>query len=338
MGHRANFVIVENSKYQIYYSHWGANTIPCDFFWGPEHAIQYIKIQRPVNGWLDNTWAEGGVLVDLDHKVLILFGGEIEITNLPYRIIYLFLLQQVWEDWNIAWANEGIADLADYVGYPRENLIGDHANNLADTLNIAYEGYIESVVSVRFPDDTLLLYPLNDEIECYLNHGPKLLEMLDKTHGYSTLDVKEWSERHRKNADEEVCFPVGGFHIDLTKNTIDAWTANKIPNYKEILQEKWPDWQINWNSSDYKRHLELTNGKLTFPEIDAMEVIEFYLQTFMKGNTHDPVRFAKEMTNQLMAEGKKVEVNPLLYEHQKLEIDERFREKIILNVVKKLTT
>lgn len=70
MGQRANLILVEAGKYQLFYSHWCANTLPRDLFWGPDHAQAFIRIQRPVgdSGWLDDVWAEGGAILDIDRN------------------------------------------------------------------------------------------------------------------------------------------------------------------------------------------------------------------------------------------------------------------------------
>jgi hypothetical protein len=62
MGQRANLVIVRPDGYELFYSHWCANTLPRDLFWGPEHAERFIRMQRPAghDEWLDTIWAEGG--------------------------------------------------------------------------------------------------------------------------------------------------------------------------------------------------------------------------------------------------------------------------------------
>ena len=89
MGQRANLVLVEDGKYQLFYSHWCANTLPRDLFWGPEHAVAFIRLQRAVDesGWLDDVWAEGGALLDLDRKRCLLYGGEDILYDVPLRRI-----------------------------------------------------------------------------------------------------------------------------------------------------------------------------------------------------------------------------------------------------------
>ena len=66
MGHRANLIVVQYGKYELFYSHWAANTLTHDLFWSPEFATAFIRMQRKVDEsyWLDEVWAEGGAVAD----------------------------------------------------------------------------------------------------------------------------------------------------------------------------------------------------------------------------------------------------------------------------------
>ena len=125
MGQRANLILVENGRCSVFYSHWCAASMTRDFFWGPNWATIFIKTQEPRKDGhlLDEIWAEGGAVLDRDARELLLFGGEIEISQIPVRRLYLSLLRRVWEGWDVQWAQEGVADLADCIGYPREEVL-----------------------------------------------------------------------------------------------------------------------------------------------------------------------------------------------------------------------
>lgn len=64
MGQRANLIIIRNNTYE-YYSHWCANTLPVDLFWGEVYAVKFVEMQTLVDesGWLDSVWAEGGLFL-----------------------------------------------------------------------------------------------------------------------------------------------------------------------------------------------------------------------------------------------------------------------------------
>src|SRR5437868_3224543 len=98
MGQRANLVIVESGGYSLFYSHWRANTLARDLFWGQSYAEAFIRAQQRVNdgSWLNDVWAEGGVVLDHDARTLLFFGGEDIYYEVPLRRVYLRLMQIVW--------------------------------------------------------------------------------------------------------------------------------------------------------------------------------------------------------------------------------------------------
>src|SRR5258708_37243128 len=103
MGQRSNLLLVENNSYKLFYCHWCANTLPHDVFWGPEYAIPFVTKQRVIdeNDWLDEVWAEGGVVIDLSRRVLLVFGGEDILYDIPLRRLYFALLQEIWIEWDV---------------------------------------------------------------------------------------------------------------------------------------------------------------------------------------------------------------------------------------------
>ncbi|MBK9380293.1 MAG: hypothetical protein IPN39_03095 [Chitinophagaceae bacterium] len=59
MGHRANFILVENKKPEIYYSHRGAQNTPEILAQGLAFCDNYFK-QFTEDGWLMDNAFEGG--------------------------------------------------------------------------------------------------------------------------------------------------------------------------------------------------------------------------------------------------------------------------------------
>lgn len=47
MGNRANFVIVENQDWRLYYSHWAGCRILDVLIGGPDLALRYAQTLRP---------------------------------------------------------------------------------------------------------------------------------------------------------------------------------------------------------------------------------------------------------------------------------------------------
>ncbi len=84
MGNRANYVIVEYGQAQIFFSRWGALTIPSVLLSGPEETLVYIRQLTPAESLLDNVWAESGVLVNVDTHHALFWGA----IALPSTRIY----------------------------------------------------------------------------------------------------------------------------------------------------------------------------------------------------------------------------------------------------------
>ena len=119
MGNRANFVIVKDQDWQLYYSHWGGCRMLDALVGGPDLALRYAASLRRCekDEWCDPTWVDGGAVVDLDrHRVL--FFGEPLMVEMNERRALMRVLAMVWPDYEISWAYDGTVELADYVGAP----------------------------------------------------------------------------------------------------------------------------------------------------------------------------------------------------------------------------
>ncbi len=98
MGQRANLLIVTGGAYELCYTHHRANTLDHDLFWGPDYALGFIRAQRRVTDadWLNDVWAEGGAVMDLDRRVLLWFGGEGVLYEVPLRRAHTRLMAASW--------------------------------------------------------------------------------------------------------------------------------------------------------------------------------------------------------------------------------------------------
>lgn len=123
MGHRASYVLIEERTTQIYYSHWGAQSIPEQLLAGPKHTMTFLRTLKPDTKLLDTAWAEGGILLDSDRRRLLFWGGE-SISFCPYlRRVFLPVLRHLWSGWSAEWATQGIVDFARYLGIDLEDVL-----------------------------------------------------------------------------------------------------------------------------------------------------------------------------------------------------------------------
>src|SRR5206468_1193034 len=149
-------------------------------------AAAFIRCQGPSGGgpswWLDDCDAEGGVVLDMDRRVLLLYGGEDLLFDVPLRRLFLRLLGHVWKGWEVRWAHEGIADLADYVGYPRSEVLTSRAR-VPQRFRVILSPDPESTRSLgsaRFQSGVIRVYPLGTTFSYCLDCAPQLPDAVAK--------------------------------------------------------------------------------------------------------------------------------------------------------------
>jgi hypothetical protein len=74
MGHRANFVLIRDSRAVAYHDQWAALGSTYAFAGGPGDAESVAVQAEPTRELLDWAFAEAGYLLDFDEKRAIVFG------------------------------------------------------------------------------------------------------------------------------------------------------------------------------------------------------------------------------------------------------------------------
>ena len=130
MGHRANYVIIENNTATAYYDQWGAMGCVYIFADGPTAAVEAISEAKTVTELMEWDYAEGGYLLDFDKKVAIGFGfpfdefdeedeespgDEINSAFAKGEEAYLRLIAPNWKGWKLIWDDHGVDAFATYL-------------------------------------------------------------------------------------------------------------------------------------------------------------------------------------------------------------------------------
>jgi hypothetical protein len=238
MGHRANYVLVEQGKPTMYYTHWGSKEIPALLLAGPERTWEYVQRATPCEELLDSVWAEGGLLIDRDHRRLLFWGGE-DILCVPYlRRFLLPALRQLWPEWIVEWALHGVADLADALHIDRATVLaGGVARGFNPDRSISDEMLLENeyqttLITVRWKDGVVFDYSLTYLPGIILSVGPRLLNVLSRR----TPDPLP----HERDEDYE-----GGAFFDLTTQNMWVWDMSTLdPRYLTALPHVWPEWHV----------------------------------------------------------------------------------------------
>jgi hypothetical protein len=325
MGHEANLLLVDEQGYKLFYCHWCANTLYQSLFWGPDYSIPFIEQQQleANNGWLTARWVQGGVVLDIYRRVLLLF-DEDSLNDIPLHRIYMALLQEVWKGWEVRWAYEGIFNMADYVGYPRAKVRARHSNYAIDDRWLPGFWSVENdfllhtdycVASVKFGDENLRLFTLSGSSTAALVLGTKILDIMNYDEGLRYLDLNNVPlDNDHLDIIVGAGFPQSGFHIDITQHQIAFWTAD-YDELRDRIVPAWFGWEVIWLQDRYEFQLEHTNGKLIFP-IHSDEALLSELEKRLLGTNKsnsldlDVVDFLQRIVDDETKQGHVVDVNP----------------------------
>lgn len=275
MGARANYVIIEGGAIDIYYSHWGAMDVPAVVVDGPVATRAYIRDEAPTtDSLMDDIWAEGGILLDMDRRALLFFGGENIRFSPPWQRILLHMMRPIWQGWSIAWAARGIVDIASYPGLA-ESLHIDPASLIQRKKRIIEQAYTETkirtphekpwvytVITVKWEDGRVGDYTFDSALDGYLLFGPDLLVIVREREP-DALPREEGSGAitYFDALDQD---PREGAYINIESRTI--WVMHDNPLYSattERIEQVWPGWRVNEQFEGLGRQVALSGRSST---------------------------------------------------------------------------
>ncbi len=318
---------------ELYYSHWGALTVPNDFFWGPSYAESFIRGHRPSDPeaeWLDDVWGEGGVALDFDERVVTWFGGE-ALGHPPLRDTFIALMSALWgrEDWTVEWAESGMPGIAAAVGcdpalatsepippFPADlDTIGDSfamEDPVAGCLiTVVRDGAIEHRISDSGVANTLYA-------------GPDLLGAIAKM---PTVDdaVKAWEPPEWRGevwtlGDE---LSHSGI-IDCDTKTVAFRDAFADRATASFLSEKWEGWTVESFDGPIDAHFEKLGIPIPLhlmprvPELSDPSEVELTEEAALAEVAHyliaaernDPSEFVRKLEEEAQSRGEQVWTNP----------------------------
>jgi hypothetical protein len=256
VGNRANFVVVKDGDWRLYYSHWAGCRMLDALIGGPELALRYARSLRRCakDEWVDPVWADGGAVVDFDHRRVVFFGEELMVEMRERRAL-MRVLAAVWPEYAICWAYDGTAELAGYVG---ANL-PPHTWDQQPKLRLARDrNGLCHLVSVVDANGHLRMWPLCWHLSKAW-HGPALL---DKLPGRGVTRLRLGT------------VPEGGVHIDVPRKTLGAWQTADTMGFFQALPDLWPGWQTECWDDRYEEQVARCAGGLRVPELDLVAGID----------------------------------------------------------------
>ncbi|HYL45046.1 MAG TPA: hypothetical protein VEU97_16815 [Ktedonobacteraceae bacterium] len=317
MGNQANYVIIENGQSHIFYSRWGALTIPSVLLSGPEGTLEYIRQLSPDEALLDNIWAEGGVLMDVDAHRALFWGGD-AIALQPYlRRPLLAALSLLWPGWSIDWALFGVADLARNIGWEISRVLDDE---FVDTAFLVGSGAVvteaqlleslhandsEAILTLRWKTGEVkdYLFLLKESFDKPGTHrflatpyqvlslGPRLLSILPTE---STISLpKEGSGQEPKK----------GAYVDEEAQTIWIWEGETLdPRYLEAIARRWPGWQVQGHVEGLVRHIILSGRDPAAISVSVQQAIQELIAALTGERGFDPMQLSQVIQQALPPE------------------------------------
>ncbi|HEU4360140.1 MAG TPA: hypothetical protein VFR27_01360 [Mycobacterium sp.] len=250
MGNRANFVVVENSDWRLYYAHRTGCRMLDALIGGPDLALRYAASLQgcPKTEWVDAGWADGGAVIDLDQRRLLFFGDEL-MTGIPERRAMLSVLEVLWPGYEIRYAYDGVAEIAEYVGgEPRV-----HEWPKCPTIKLARDRKaLCQVVSVVDSVGRLRLWPLRWTVS-QAWHGPALLDKLPGT-GRTRLRLH--------------MVPEGGVHVDIRRKAVGEWHTVDPMGICRELPDLWPGWHTESWADRFEEQARRCGLVLRLPALD----------------------------------------------------------------------
>jgi hypothetical protein len=248
MGHRANYLILSQGGSELFYSHWAANTVDRDFFWGPGPAEAHIRSQEPTTEWLDDVWCEGGAALDWRQRDLVLFGGQDTKYDIFRRRIWMSLMRFQWPGWTVRWATREIVDLAALAGLPPAAVLGRGESAIRAVQlrpSTGQEPWGDTLVSVLPGERHLTLQNTGEEV---LSLGPDLLDRLDGLRWECHFDDTP---------------PGCGMQIDPQNRRLRYWLASGYPELETQVASTWAGWTVSRQDDWAFEHLASHPG---FPQ------------------------------------------------------------------------
>jgi hypothetical protein len=325
VGHRANLVIVDGNGWRLHYSHWAANGIYRWLAAGPDAAVAFVVAQQQVDsdsGWLDDVWAEGGLVIDTVARRLLWYGNDM-ISDLPERRAYFRLLAATWTGWRVDWAYDGIGDLAAYVGVDRMSVRAIDMAELtappraADELDqlVLSEG-AERTTDRAGPYELVTIRTADGDRAWVLDHdrgghlawlGPTLTDQVPGP-GFDRLRLSG--------------LPSAGVHIDLPTREVGIWTAETCPGLLPAVGARWPAWTVTFWGESYEHQLAAAGHAVTMPVCDERSALDRLADALLSRPRTNPLVSFTEIVEREQAAGKQIEVNPAAFQHTETELDD----------------
>lgn len=253
MGLRANLIIIENGKIEIYYTHTQAENTPNILAQGLEFCEKHFRNFDESNRLMNNTWAEGGILMDKDQKKVLIFGGaDIAFTPALQRL-YCKYMTKIWKNWTVHWCSKGNIDFAEYLGIMEEGILAETSEPIfyeskkwSSTMKIdRTQDEVITTIKNGIINDYKQDWGL-DGINVCIAKGEELIDLIP-----DTLKIEKW----HNEIETTDCLLVD---YD-TKKIVVCWGQVTDSRYEDKVKKIWSGWKVLRQTEGLTFHFDYTN-------------------------------------------------------------------------------
>jgi hypothetical protein len=253
MGNRSNLVIVENKEPKIYYTHWSAQKTPNILAQGLEFCEKYFKGFSEYGWLMDNAWSEGGILIDKDQKIVLIFGGS-ETGYIPaLQRLYCKHITRIWKNWTVKWSSQGNVDFAEHLGLMEDRILADGCKPEffeSDEWSLTMNDYrmqceVINIIKNSIISDYKQDFALDGINRCIVK-GENLINIIP-----DELKIQKW---HNEIETTECLL------IDYdTKKIFVCWGGDTDIRHDDEVKKIWNGWNVSRQTEGLTFHFDYTN-------------------------------------------------------------------------------
>lgn len=278
MGCRANFVILSEAGLELYFDRWGAQGMSYDLLLDGEAAtLARIRTMYPCDSsansaWLDDVWAEGGLVLDLVERRLTWFEAPFE--GLRPRVA-AHLIEKTWTGWTTVWASEGMRGILQVLGIdpipillppvsaaetpPRKEavaLLDTHRAGSIERDGVRQHYTVQSndlILSVRFDDGSTWSTAVGSWLEDIAYLRPEwVVEYVLRARAENRSGAGPGGAWATDTAThEESNWVHQGIYLDLPAKRLSWWSNGVESDHFDFFRHNWPRFAVVAMGDDY---------------------------------------------------------------------------------------
>ncbi len=110
------------------------------------------------------------------------------------------------------------------------------------------------------------------------------------------------------------------------------WDAMEVYRFENI-QSVWKEYEVIWLKDQFEVQLELTEGKLIFPNFTYERLVD-RVEKIVCAEIFDPEKSWKPVTEALEKKGKSVQVNPAISKAQSFNFSQQQRKELFSKLLR----